>query len=150
MILKVGDTAPNFALASTSGKIVELYSEFKGKKPLILFFYPKDFTPGCTKEACSFRDNFEEFKGLDIEVYGVSKDSMASHIQFKNKHDLPFELLSDHDGKVCKNYKALMPILGVVKRVTYFINKDMIIEGVYESMTNPRTHIEKMLEKANS
>lgn len=149
MALKVGEIAPNFALASTSGKIVELYSEFKGKKPLVLFFYPKDFTPGCTKEACSFRDNFEEFKGLDVEVYGVSKDSMASHLQFKNKHDLPFELLSDSNGKVSKSYKALMPVLGVVKRITYLIDKDMKIVGVHDSMSKPTTHIEKMLEKAN-
>ncbi len=87
----VGSKAPDFTLPSQSGKMLSL-NDFIGEKPVVLFFYPKDDTPGCTKQACLFRDNYEVFKELDAEVIGVSSDSVESHRGFAAKHDLPYTL----------------------------------------------------------
>ena len=102
MTLEAGDKAPDFTMATDGGGSVSL-AGLKGKK-VILYFYPKDDTPGCTKEACGFRDNLPDFSGLDAEIIGVSKDSVAKHDKFKAKYDLPFTLASDEDGRVCEAY----------------------------------------------
>jgi thioredoxin-dependent peroxiredoxin len=100
----VGDVAPDFTLPSHLGEEVSL-RDFVGKKrAVVLFFYPKDDTPGCTKEACSFRDGYEQFGNLGVEVIGVSSDSVRSHQRFVEKHDLPFVLLSDEGGEVRRLY----------------------------------------------
>src|SRR5918999_702549 len=99
----VGSKAPDFTLLSQSGELVRL-KDFLGKKPVVLYFYPKDDTPGCTKEACAFRDSFEEFRRLDAEVLGISSDSVESHRSFAMQHDLPFPLLSDGERKVRRLY----------------------------------------------
>ena len=100
----VGDVAPDFTLPSQSGEEVSL-RDFMGKKrALVLFFYPKDDTPGCTKEACSFRDGYEQFEKLEAEVIGISSDSVHSHQRFAQRHSLPFILLSDKGGEVRKLY----------------------------------------------
>lgn len=103
-MLKVGDKAPDFAAVDETGKTVRL-GDFKGKS-VVLYFYPKDMTPGCTTEACSFRDNYSKIKKKGAVVLGVSKDSSASHVKFKDKYGLPFPLLSDEDLKVIKAYGA--------------------------------------------
>lgn len=103
-MLKVGDIAPDFGLKDAEGNMITL-SDFKGKK-VVLYFYPKDNTPGCTKEACSFRDVYDDILAAGAVVMGVSPDSTASHQKFRNKQNLPFYLLSDEDHKVAESFGA--------------------------------------------
>lgn len=146
MALKIGQKAPDFKLNSTSGQILNMSENLKGKA-FILYFYPKDFTPGCTAEACEFRDQFEAFRNLDVPVYGVSRDDIPSHEKFKKTYKLPFDLLSDSDGKVCKAYDALIPLIKMPKRVTYLIDDKHEIAGVFSDMFESKGHIESMLSK---
>lgn len=141
MALKVGSKAPKFQLQNSEGSLISLEENL----PCIVYFYPKDFTPGCTEEACSFRDNHQVFGGLNINVFGISRDSVASHKKFKAQHQLPFELLSDKTGKVCKLYNALIPIVNMPKRVTYLIDEDCKIKAVYSDMFGARNHIKQMI-----
>ena len=143
MPLKVSDKAPSFQLASTAGEKFEFSAPLN--EPLILFFYPKNFTKVCTKEVCEFRDAFTEFKELDIKVVGVSQDSIPSHLKFKEEHRLPFELLSDPKGKVAKQYKATIPVIGMNRRVTYLINKEGKIQAVFENMFSADEHVKAMI-----
>lgn len=143
MALKVGQKAPKFILPNSQGENVTLDESL----PCIVYFYPKNFTPGCTEEACSFRDNHQTFKNLDITVFGISRDSVQSHRDFKKKHNLNFELLSDTSGKVCKRYEALIPILNVPKRITYLIDKTGIIRSVYSDMFGAVNHIKTMINQ---
>ena len=101
--LKEGDAAPDFSLPSTEGKEIRL-SEFQGEKNIVLYFYPKDNTPGCTKEACDFRDSLNRFDGKDTVVLGISGDSLKSHENFRKQHRLPFPLLSDEGKKIIEKY----------------------------------------------
>ncbi|PIQ48264.1 MAG: peroxiredoxin [Cytophagales bacterium CG12_big_fil_rev_8_21_14_0_65_40_12] len=149
MALKIGTTAPEINLKSTNGKRFILSDEMKGK-PCIIYFYPKDFTPGCTEEACTFRDAFSEFRDLEVDVFGISRDTIASHLKFKAAHNLPFELLSDLDGKVCKAYDALVPIIALPKRVTYLLDENHSVAAVYQDMFGAKKHIEKMLKEMKS
>src|ERR1039457_6940075 len=119
---KVGDIAPDFSVAASDGKTVHL-KDTVGKGNIILYFYPKDDTPGCTKEACSFRDTFSEFKGLDATVFGVSFDSVESHKAFIEKYNLPFVLLADTDKKVATTYGVADENSRVASRITFVINK---------------------------
>jgi len=144
MALSKGRKAPDFQLASTEGRTFRL-SETMAGRPCILYFYPKDFTPGCTKEACDFRDNFSFFKELDIDVVGISKDSVNTHKKFKEANQLPFELLADEKGEVSKKYEALVPLLGVNRRITYLLNKDHEIVSSFESMFAASKHIKQMV-----
>ena len=130
-MLEVGVKAPEFKLQDKDGNIVSL-SDFQNKK-VVLYFYPKDNTPGCTKQACSFRDNYEEFKSRDVIVIGISKDSIKSHERFAQKNELPFILLSDPELEAIKSYdvwqeKKLYGKLGFgVVRSTYIIDENGII-----------------------
>ncbi|WPR76607.1 peroxiredoxin [Algoriphagus sp. NG3] len=146
MALKTGSTAPEFRLKSTGGKTINSSVDLKGKA-FILYFYPKDFTKGCTAEACEFRDQFEAFRDLDIPVLGISKDDIETHERFKKEHKLPFDLLSDPSGEVCKSYDALIPLIKMPKRVTYLIDKDHKIAAVFSDMFESKGHIEAMLKK---
>ncbi len=146
MALQIGQKAPDFKLNSTSGQILKMSENLKGK-PFILYFYPKDFTRGCTAEACEFRDQFEAFRNLDVPVFGVSRDDIPSHDKFKKAYKLPFELLSDPDGRVCKLYDALIPLIKMPKRVTYLIDEKHEIAGVFSDMFESKGHIESMLSK---
>jgi peroxiredoxin Q/BCP len=103
--LDVGDQAPDFSLPSNTGETINL-SDYLGKKRVVLYFYPKDNTPGCTKEACSFRDNLQDIEARDAVVFGVSPDSLKSHGKFKEKYELNFPLLSDKDHSVAEAYGA--------------------------------------------
>jgi peroxiredoxin Q/BCP len=107
VIIKEGKEAPDFELMDQEGKLHKL-SDYKGKV-VILYFYPKDDTPGCTVEACNFRDNFEVFKAAGVEILGISPDSVKSHAKFQQKHSLPFTLLADEDHKVCEVYGVWGP-----------------------------------------
>lgn len=144
MALKIGQKAPDFTLPSTNGKMFRLSKGFEGK-PCIVYFYPKDFTGGCTAEACEFRDQFEEFKELDISIVGISRDDMATHLKFKKQYDLPFELLSDSSGKTCQAYDALVPIIRVPKRITYLLDENHTIQAIYQDMFDGKAHIEQMI-----
>lgn len=143
MPLKKGQKAPKFILPSTSG--VDFNLEDRKGKLTIIYFYPKDFTYGCTKEACSFRDEFSSFRDLDIDVFGISRDSISTHKRFQKKHNLPFELLTDKDLSVVKKYGALIPFVGMIRRVTYLIDEDLNIIESFESMTGFDKHVKKML-----
>src|SRR5215213_11947835 len=114
----VGSKAPDFTLLSQSDELVNL-GDFLDEKPVVLFFHPKDDTPGCTKEACAFRDDYEEFDKLDAEVIGISSDSVDSHRKFAKKHDLPFTLLSDEGRKVRRLYGVPNSFGLFPGRVTY-------------------------------
>jgi len=118
-LLKVGQKAPSFKLKNESGETISL-KDFAGKK-LVIYFYPKDDTPGCTKESCDFRDQFSQLKKNGVSVIGVSKDSIASHLKFKTKYYLPFTLLSDEEGQMCEAY-------GVWKEKSMYGRKYMGIE----------------------
>ena len=137
-MLEAGVKAPEFKLQDKDGNLVSL-SDFKNKK-IVLYFYPRDNTPGCTKQACSFRDNYEEFKSKDVVVIGISKDSIKSHTNFAQKHDLPFILLSDPELEAIKAYDVWQEkklygkvSMGVV-RTTYIIDENGMIEKVYDKV----------------
>jgi thioredoxin-dependent peroxiredoxin len=130
MALSVGTTAPAFTTKDTNGNTVSL-SDFAGKT-VIMYFYPKDDTPGCTKEACSFRDNYSAYQGKDLVVLGVSGDDEASHQKFTEKFNLPFPLLADTDHSIIKSYDVDGG--GYAKRVTYVINGTGKISHAYTSV----------------
>lgn len=140
MALQVGIDAPAFTVKDDEGNTVSL-SDFAGKT-VVLYFYPKDDTPGCTKEAQSFRDNYTEYQGKDMVVLGVSMDDEASHKQFKEKYGLPFTLLADTDGAISKAYDVDGG--GYSKRVTYIINGEGKITHVDETVKTA-THAQDIL-----
>lgn len=143
MALSIGVKAPDFTLLSTNGTFT-LSKELLGK-PCIIYFYPKDFTSVCTKEACSFRDEFSIFEGVNTTIIGISKDGVETHHKFKAQYKLPFELLADIKGEVAKLYKASIPIIGVTKRITYLLDKDHKITAVFDSLFEAQEHVQKML-----
>ncbi len=147
MALKVKDKAPSFELRSTAGLAFSL-DDYKGE-PLILFFYPKNFTTVCTKEVCEFRDAFSTFRNLDIKVVGISQDTIDSHQEFKKENNLPFDLLSDPKGKVAKLYKAVVPVLNMNRRITYLIDEEQKIAAVYENMFTADKHVKAMVDQLN-
>lgn len=140
--LKVGDPAPDFTLPSQTGEFVSL-KEMIGKKEIVLYFYPKDNTPGCTTEACAFRDSYEVFKEFGAEVIGVSSDSTESHRGFATRYGLPFTLLSDAEGKVRKLYSVPSTFGIIPGRVTYIIDTRGIVRHIFSSQMNPRKHIDE-------
>ena len=144
MSLQAGDKAPDFTLPDQSGSARTL-SDTLGQKVVVLYFYPKDNTRGCTAEACSFRDSYESFTDAGAEVIGVSSNSVESHEKFAGRHDLPFVLLSDKDRSVRKLYGATT--LGVVPgRITFVIDREGVIRHVFSSMSNIDGHIGEALE----
>ena len=145
----VGSKAPDFTLPSQSGELVSL-RDFLGRRPVVLFFYPKDDTPGCTKEACAFRDGHEEFGKLDAEVVGISSDSVGSHSSFAAKHDLPFTLLSDEQSRVRTIY-GVPSTLGLFPgRVTYVIDAEGVVRRVFSSQLGMERHVEEALRALRS
>ena len=142
MTVKVGDKAPEFKLPSQMGDDVTL-SEFLGKRNVVLYFYPKDETTGCTKEACTFRDNYEELTKLGAEVIGVSGQSVESHISFANHYGLPFILLSDEGNKIRELY-GVPSSMGIIPgRVTYIIDKKGMVRHIFNSQTQAQKHVEE-------
>lgn len=148
-MLNIGTKAPEFTLEDKDGNKVSM-SDFKGKK-VVVYFYPKDNTPGCTRQACAFRNAYDGFKKEDIQVIGISKDSIKSHQKFAEKHELPFILLSDPDLVAIKAFDVWKEkkmygktALGVV-RATYIIDENGIIEKVFEK-AKPDTNAQEILE----
>jgi len=153
MSLEVGDKAPDFTLPTDGGGKVSL-SKLKGKK-VVLYFYPKDDTSGCTAEACGFRDIFPNFRKLDATVIGISRDSVASHDKFKKKYELPFMLASDEEGKVCEKYGVWVQktlygrkYMGI-ERSTFLINEKGVIETVWRKV-KVAGHVDEVLAAAKA
>jgi peroxiredoxin Q/BCP len=143
--IQVGDKAPDFTLQDQSGEEVRLQDRL-GKRVVVLYFYPKDDTSGCTAEACAFRDSHEVFTDAGAEVIGVSSDSADKHASFSDKHKLPFTLLSDQGGQVRKLY-GVPTLLGFIPgRVTYVIDRQGTVRSVFNSMTGISKHIDESLE----
>ena len=150
MLPVIGKPAPDFTLPATTGENISL-RQFKGKKTVILYFYPKDETPGCTKEACEFRDHSEEFERHNVVVLGVSTDPMPSHMAFREKHHLTFPLLSDEDATVSKMYGVYKmknlygkKYLGI-ERTTFVIDRTGRIAQIYPKV-KVEGHIPALLE----
>lgn len=140
--LQIGDFAPDFMLKDQHGNITHL-SDFKNKSNVVLYFYPKDDTPGCTAEACGFRDSYYEFKDAGAEVIGVSSDDGASHFKFAAKFHLPFLLLSDPGSKVRKLYNVPNTLFFIPGRVTFVIDKTGMIRHIFNSQMNSTMHVEE-------
>lgn len=144
MSLRVGQKAPGFDVTSSSGKTLKL-SDFQGKKNVVLYFYPGDFTPICTKETCGFRDMYADLETKDTEVIGVSIDSDESHEKFAKEYGVPFALVSDKNRDLAKAYGAtslLQNILGKAGRVTYVIDKKGEIAAVFQGELSASKHID--------
>ncbi len=143
--IQVGDKAPDFTLPSQSGELVRLQDRL-GERVVVLYFYPKDNTSGCTAEACAFRDSYETFTDAGAEVIGVSSDSADKHAAFAGQHSLPFTLVADKGGRVRKSY-GVPSVLGVIPgRVTYVIDRTGTVRHVFSSMTNIGQHVSDALE----
>ncbi len=143
--MNIGDTLPDFTLKDQNG---EEYSstEVKGKQPVVIYFYPKNFTPACTKEACSFRDAYEDFKEQGAEVIGISEDSDASHQKFAARYNLPFMLLADTNNKVNKLFNVQRKMFGLLPgRETFVFNANGKLVYKFEAMGATK-HIKKSLE----
>ena len=142
--VRVGDPAPDFTLLAATGEPVSL-SQFKGRSEVVLFFYPKDHSPVCTAEACSFRDSFDAFQNAGAEVIGISADPVESHRLFAAQNRLPFRLLSDADGSVRARY-GVPRTLGVIPgRVTYLIDSQGIVRHIFSSQFQPARHVAEAL-----
>ena len=143
--VQVGDKAPDFILPAQSGEQVRLQDRL-GERVVVLYFYPKDNTSGCTAEACAFRDSHEVFREAGAEVIGISSDSAERHAAFAGKHNLPFTLLSDQGGRVRRQY-GVPAVLGLLPgRVTYVIDRQGTVRHVFNSMININQHVGDALE----
>ena len=145
MELKVGDVIPHFVAKDSNGNDFDS-NDYVGKQSLVIYFYPKDDTPGCTTQACTFRDQYQDFKDLGAEVIGISSDSVQSHLKFQSKFNLPFILLSDNDKKIRKAFGVSKDFLGLIDgRTTYVVDAKGIIQLVFDS-TSAKSHIKNALE----
>jgi len=152
-MVDVGEKAPDFSMATDGGGSVSL-KDLKGKK-VVLYFYPKDDTPGCTKEACAFRDAMPDFTGIDAEIIGVSKDPVAKHDKFKAKYDLPFTLASDEESDVCEQFGVWVEknmygrkYMGI-ERATFLIDGEGVVRNVWRKVKVPG-HADAVLETVKS
>ncbi|KAJ9538407.1 hypothetical protein OSB04_031140 [Centaurea solstitialis] len=140
-----GSVPPSFTLKDQDGKNVSL-SKFKGK-PVVVYFYPADETPGCTKQACAFRDSYEKFKKAGAQVVGISGDDAASHKAFAKKYRLPYTLLSDEDNKVRKEWGVPSDLFGTLPgRQTYVLDKNGVVQLIYNNQFQPEKHIDETLK----
>ncbi len=142
MEMKIGETAPDFETYDQSGKKISLKD--KRGKPVVLYFYPKDFTPGCTTEANEFREHFKEFSDRGVEIIGVSVDSGETHKKFAERYKLPFLLASDNSKEIAKKYGVMG--LATAKRVTFLIDRDGKIAYIFDKV-KPKGHATEVLEK---
>jgi peroxiredoxin Q/BCP len=146
--MKPGDKAPEFELNDQDGNRVSLRG-LLANGPVVLYFYPKDDTSGCTKEACAFRDEFAQFRNVSAQVVGVSSDSEASHRAFRAKYNLPFTLLSDPGGKLRKLYGVKSTFGIIAGRETFVIDASGIIRAIFSSQFQPGEHIRRALAALN-
>ena len=145
-MIQIGDKIPEFTLQNQDGTPVNIM-EFIGQKTVVLYFYPKDDTPGCTKEACSFRDQYTVFQDLGCEVIGISSDAPAAHKAFALKYQLPFPLLADEKKEVRTLFGVPKSLFGLLPgRVTYIIDKTGIVRGIFNSQLNATQHIDEALK----
>lgn len=143
--IKVGSHIPDFKLPDQNGKVFDIKSVL-GKKNLVIYFYPKDETSGCTAEACSFRDQYDVFKQHDAEIIGISGDGVASHKQFAKKNRLTFTLLADQGNTIRKLFGVPSSMMGTIPgRVTYVVNKKGIVIHMFNSLTKPEQHIKEAM-----
>jgi peroxiredoxin Q/BCP len=146
MTIKVGDEAPDFNFTHKNGSPASLKS-LRQQKAVVLYFYPKDDTPGCTAQACSFRDAYEDFIQAGAEVIGVSSDETSSHEAFAARYRLPFTLISDADGSLRKRYGVPRSFMGLMPgRVTYVIDREGIVRHVFNSQLQATKHITEAME----
>ncbi len=144
--IQVGDKIPDFGLKDQDGNDF-LSSDYVGTTAMVIYFYPKDDTPGCTKEACKFRDSYEEFTDRNVKVIGISADDVKSHKKFEEKYNLPFTLLSDPSNKVRKLFGVKSNLFGLLPgRVTYIADVNGNVKFIYDNMFNAEKHIDKALE----
>jgi len=145
MKLNIGDKIPSFSLTDSHGNAYK-HDKFIGEKVVVIYFYPKNFTPGCTKEACDFRDSYEQFKDLGAEVIGISSDSEKSHQNFKKKYNLHYTFLSDSSGETRKKFGVKNHLLGLIPgRETFVFDKKGMLRLKFNSL-NAKHHMEKALE----
>ncbi len=152
MVIRIGDKAPDFKLPAQTGDDVTL-SEFLGKKNIVLYFYPKDESPGCTREACAFRDSYQVFTDLGAEVLGISGQSVESHKSFASHYGLPFLLLNDQGNKVRQLYGVPASLAIIPDRVTYVIDKSGVVRHIFNSQYQPEKHVQeakRILESLNA
>jgi peroxiredoxin Q/BCP len=149
MSLKIGDPAPAFDVTSSDGRRLRL-ADYAGKKNVVLYFYPADFTPVCTAEACGFRDMYADLSGADTEVIGVSVDDDEKHRAFARKHQVPFPLVADPDKSLARSFDAAGGLIdqlrGKTARITYVIGKDGKIHGVFDSLIFAKKHLDGVRE----
>lgn len=143
--IQIGDTVPTFSLLDQNGKMIKIDSTLG--KSMIIYFYPKDDTPGCTKEACKFRDEYENFTDLGAMVIGISADSVESHKNFEEKYNLPFTLLADTENNVRKLFGVPNNLFVIPGRVTYVVNNQGIVVHVFNSQLGAEKHISESLKK---
>jgi peroxiredoxin Q/BCP len=147
-MIGVGESAPRFRLRSKNGSYVSL-DDFRGKK-LVLYFYPKDGTRGCTREACSFRDSYSAFREMGAEIVGISSDSVSAHEKFAEDEQLPFPLLSDSEGSTRRAY-GVKSTLGLIPgRTTLIIDEQGVVRHIYSSQIHPERHVKEALDALKS
>ena len=149
MPLGPGDRMPSFSLTDQDGRVVDS-DQLLGKGPVVVFFYPKDNTAGCTREACAFRDQYEVFTDAGATVVGISSDSERSHRDFADRHRLPFTLLSDPGQKVRRAFKVRATLGLIAGRVTFVVDRDGVIRNTFESQVRPVQHVHEALETVRS
>ena len=145
--IEVGDAVPSFTLLDHDGQAFTVDNTLD--KPLVIYFYPKDDTPGCTREACRFRDDFERFTDLGTLVIGISADSVESHKKFREKYQLPYTLLADTDNEVRQLFGVPKSMLFLPGRVTYVVDRKGIVRYVFNSQFNATQHVEEALKVLN-
>jgi len=145
MTIKEGDRAPNFSLEAQDGRVVSL-DDFRGERSVVLYFYPRDFTIGCTAEAKTFTENYEKVKKMGAEVIGISSDSLESHSSFASECGVKYPLLSDRRGRVRELYGVKSSFGLIPGRVTFVIDKNGIVRRVFSSQISPKRHVAEALE----
>jgi thioredoxin-dependent peroxiredoxin len=148
MSLKIGDKAPDFTLKTQDGTTLRLY-DLLTQKPVVLFFYPKDNTPGCTIEACAFRDRYSVFQDIGAEVVGISGDSVSSHRQFAIAHNLPFKLVSDEGDKIRSAFGVPSTLWVLPGRVTYILDQQGTVRQIFDSQLDFDGHIKEAIKTLN-
>jgi thioredoxin-dependent peroxiredoxin len=146
MSLKITTKAPDFRLKSQDGSEFHLSEQLK-MGPVVLFFYPKAFTAGCTREVCSLRDDYSFFEERKIALFGISHDSVETIQAFGSKHRLPYTLLSDPNRKVCKLYEAVYPFGIMTRRISYYIESDGTIKGMIDDLIDSMGHVEYLKKR---
>lgn len=146
MSLKINTKAPDFLLKNQDGTAFQLYAQLK-YGPVVLFFYPKAFTAGCTKEVCSMRDDYSFFEERKIALFGISHDAVETIREFGGKYRLPYTLLSDPNRKVCKLYDAVYPFGIMTKRISYYIEMDATINGMIDDLIDSQGHVDYLKKR---